>query len=120
MIFLYMIKAEKKPIKIFAINNYTFGYNEDSFDNDDDYEKYEKYIDKIVQKIFPNISSIYFEITEHDSLLALAFYLLDLIHGIPYCQDYSFLSFKQFIDGENFVSKKIQDDYKDLFITVLM
>lgn len=112
-------KSRKKANKIFAINNYTFGYNEDSFDNDDDYEKYEKYIDKIVQKIFPNISSIYFEITEHDSLLALAFYLLDLIHGIPYCQDYSFLSFKQFIDGENFDFQKIQDDYKDLFINCL-
>ena len=105
----------KKANTIFAFNHYDYGVNCDRFDNDEDYESFESLVEKSVHSLFPIIAPIYFEMTEGDTLAALSMYLLDSVSQLPYFQDYSFLSYKKFKDGQDIDFKALQDYYSPIF-----
>ena len=97
-------KYREKANKVFQKINYDFNYDSEKVS---------------VAKYFPNLDSTYYELAHGDAVDAMAFYLLDSISSIPYFHDFSFLSYEQFKNEEDFDFKSLQNHLTPIFTNCL-
>lgn len=108
-------KKRRLADKIFSLNYYDYGIDDDRFENSKDYQKHVQYINNLISTFFPHIVPSYTETNDSDILHDLATYLLNLVSDFPYFQDYAFLSYEAFKDNSVFDFKTLQKKYTLIF-----
>ena len=108
-------KKRRLADKIFSLNYYDYGIDDDRFENSKDYQKHVQYINNLISTFFPHIVPSYTETNDSDILHDLATYLLNLVSDFPYFQDYAFLSYEAFKDNSVFDFKTLQKKYTPIF-----
>lgn len=99
-------KNRKKANFIFAQNNY-------------DADSYSEHIDSLVNKHFPKLNSVYYELSHGNTLNALGEYLLDSLPDIPYLKNIFFNNIMQFSDDGDFDFFRFQSIHKVIFTLCL-